>query len=252
MSVLLNAEKIISCARQAGIHNKAQLDQKMAEIRAEVDADGAATRAGSRAWDGFAISESNAELLAQALEVPNLQILKHNTPPPWIALRNDTSRHQKIISLEIKGSDHNQLFELDTKRPEDEHTLKITDKWRLNLTFKPGCHLIVLIRNESKHMIITPNANNTLPTQWQDSQLYIPPEKYIGSPKSEGGGLREIIVIACTQDIFPQLSQYEDNIFSRDDRNTLATKLQASALKEKYWIDSYAFFIHDPGEEEQT
>ena len=246
MSILLDTEKIKSSAKQIGIINKAQLDQKMSDIRAEVETDGSATRAGSRAWDGFAISESNAQLLAQALEVTHFQILQHKEPPPWIALRNESSRHQKIITLEIKDANHSQLFELDAAQPDGEHLVKLRDKWRLNLIFKPNYHVLVAIRNKTKHMIMTPDPGNKFPSQWHGEHLYLPSDsEYLRFPEQDGGGFREIIVIACEQDVFPQASPHDDNIFSLDQRNTLATKLQSAVLKEKYWVDSYAFYIQD-------
>ncbi|GAB2190506.1 hypothetical protein MAH1_21140 [Sessilibacter sp. MAH1] len=252
MSVLLDTEKIKSCAKQVGILYKAQLDKKMSDIRAEVDAGGSETRAGSRAWDGIAISESNARLLAQALGVPHFEALKHDEPHPWIVLRNNTSRHKKIITMEIESTNRNRLFELDMVEPNDGHTVKISDRWRLNLTFKSGYHALVVIRNETKHMVITPNEAFNLPSQWQNSQLSLPSEEtYLRFPEKEGGGFREIIVIACDQNVFPKISLYDDNIFSSDKRNSLATKLLSPALQEKYWVDSYAFYIQDSAKTSQ-
>lgn len=242
-SVLLNPEIVQSIAKSKKIMSPTALNYAILEARGHMD--GPSTKAGDRAWNGIPISRECANEVAQALGVNNYHDLQTRAGMSlWSQLRMDESKRANVIKLEqIQRRD---LFFYEEETSDKDLKIPVDTPWQLKLTLKDkkrsNYHILALLRNEEKHNVIVPSAHN-FPTCFNEETVFIPPvnKKPLRFDKSKGLGWREIIVIACRDDIFPVLKKTDDSCLDSSTREKIAALLMRESRSAHYVFDSVIF-----------
>ena len=242
-SVLLNLEIVRSIAKSKKIMSPTALNYAILEARGHID--GPSTKAGDRAWNGIPISRECANEVAQALGVNNHHDLQTRAGMSlWSQLRMDESKSAEII--EVKVIQRRSLILYEEETSDNDLKIAVDGPWQLKLTLedekRPNYHILALIRNEEKHEVIVPSTRD-FPTYFKEKTVFIPPvnKKPFYFDESEGLGWREIIVIACRDDIFPVLQRTDDSCLDASTRDKIAALLMSESRSAHYVFDSIRF-----------
>lgn len=243
-SVVLNPELVRSIAKSKGINSQTELNIAVLALRAREGSNkaGGTTKAGDRAWNGEPISPKCANEVAQVLGVNSYHDLQErNGMSLWSQLRMDESRSADIF--ELKPLLRRGLYLIEDDLSEEEWKIAVDTPWQLILTHPDllGYHILALLRNKEKHEVIVPSAHD-FPTYFQQETVYIPSKtKCLRFDKKEGLGWREIIVIACRENIFPVQKKADDSCLDSTTRDKIAAQLMSKTLRQHYVIHSVAF-----------
>ena len=242
MGVQLDRDKVISKALQNNIRNKSALNMAILAVRGVHDVDGQSTKVGDRVWNGDRISEDRARDVATALGLASYLELQETTQSLWSTLLTNSTLRKKMITLEIDGetSSVRELFKFKNATRQTELTVPMTAEWRLRLISEPGQFLMVILRDQQKHCVITPSKYD-FPTQWTTSELCIPEKEYLSFDENEGAGWREIIVLSSTLNVFEKICEQDDIVIDKMAREHLAGRL----LNEKntVFVDKIEFIL---------
>ena len=243
-SVVLTPELVQSIAKSKGINSQTELNIAVLAIRA--DQEGRTTKAGDKAWRGDPLSRDCANDVARALGLDSYQDLQvRDGISLWSQLRMDESRAKDIIEVQLKSEiERRDLFTLEDETFEDDWQISINEPWRLRLSYLPGYHVLALIRSKDKHTVIVPSAYN-FPSFFEQRILYIPSEtRWLKFEQEKFGDdleWREIIVIACRDDIFSVRQPSDDRCIDSASLDKIAAQLMSDTLRDHYVIDSKVF-----------
>lgn len=246
-TVFLNFEMVRSIARSKGINSQTELNIAVLALRARegLNKEGGTTKAGNKAWKGQDMETKHAEEIARVLGVNSYHDLQlSNGMSLWSQLRMGKSNRANI--LELEPIQRRGLFVYEEEPSDGDLKIAADDPWQLKLTLKdkerPNYHILALLRNEEKHQVIVPSAHN-FPTYFNEETIYIPPvnKKPLRFDKNEGLGWREIIVIACRDNIFPVLQKTDDSYLDAATRDKIAALLMSESRSAHYVFDSVGF-----------
>ena len=244
-SVTLDADLVRAQAKALGIISLSALNDAILKYRN--DSEGRATKAGDKAWNGLPLQRDHADEVARVLQVRDYrQLLNLPSSSLWSRMRSREENHREILEILLESEISNRhLFTLDDAEKQKEWKISKNDSWRLKLRFKPHYHILAIIRNEARHVFITPSRYE-FPRYFDSEVVTIPDkEQWLRFDPAEQSGWREIIVIACKQDIFPVITESDDNNLDSAARERVASKLLEPALVKDYAIDSIAFELID-------
>jgi hypothetical protein len=245
--VPLNSEIVRSIAKSKGIHSPTELNYAILKAKGHT-LEGPATKAGERAWRGVPINRRNAEALAKALGLESYHELQKTSDSTsfWSKLRMDESKERDLFELQLKPKlQRRGLFTYEDDSSDDEPKISINARWRLELVYEPGYYILALLRNKDEHTVIVP-SNKPFPTRFEKETVYIPSaESWLSFNTSKGAGWREIIVIACRDNIFPIKNEQDDDRLAPEEREKIAAQLLSDKLRDHYAIQSIVFVLTD-------
>ncbi|MCF6336744.1 MAG: hypothetical protein L3J84_02155 [Gammaproteobacteria bacterium] len=244
-SVTLDSAQVQGKAKALGIYSQTALNDVILKNRENIN--GSTTKVGDRAWNDIPMERKSAVEVARALCVTDYHLLLNvSSSSLWSQLLYQEENRKEILDIVLKSeTDRRHLFTLGKEEKSDVWKIKKDDGWCLKFNYKPGYYLLALIRDKSKHVVITP-SHYDFPRNFKTDVVTIPDTgQWLYFDPKEKSDWREIIVIACRENIFPVISEKDDNDLSSTARECIATKLLGPPLKDDYVIDSIAFELID-------
>lgn len=245
-SVTLDSEQVRYTAKALGIHSPATLNNAILKNRNDID--GRATKIGNNAWNDRPLDRKSADEVAQVLQVADYRLLLNVSPSSfWSQLRCREDHHEDILEIVLKSEvNRRHLFTLGEAEKSDVWKINKDDGWYLKLNYKKGYYLLVLIRDKSRHVVITP-SHYGFPQHFETNVVTIPEaNKWLNFDPDEKADWREVIVIACRQAIFPIMNEKDNYDLGHTARERIAAKLLDTSCKGDYVVDSIMFELVEP------